>query len=83
MRNLKRSKTDLQNTIDNLRKSYESETLKADKEQNVQGYTKAASFLKSVIEKEETLKDLYHAQENVEKELKNMLPMGKSIRNIC
>ena len=72
MRNLKRRKTDLQNTIDNLRKSYESETLKADKEQNVQGYTKAASFLKSVIEKEETLKDLYHAQENVEKELKNM-----------
>ena len=60
VRNLKRRKTDLQNT-GNLRKSFESETLKADKEQNVQSYTKATSFLKFVIEKEETLKDLEHA----------------------
>ena len=72
LENLKRHETNLQNTIDNLRKSFESETLKADKEQNVQGFTKAASFLKSVIEKEKTLKDLEHAQERVEKELKNM-----------
>ena len=72
VRNLKRPKTDLQNIIGNLRKSFESETLKADKEQNVQSYTKATSFLKFVIEKEETLKDLEHAQENVQKELKNM-----------
>ena len=61
VRNLKRRKTDLQNTIVNLQKSFESETFKADKEQNVQSYTKAASFLKFVVEKEETLKDLEHA----------------------
>ena len=62
----------MQNTIKNLRNSFESETLKADKEQNVDGFTKAASFLKSVLEKEKTLKDIDNAQENVEKELKNM-----------
>ena len=67
-----RRKTDLQNPIDSLRKSFESETLKDDKEQHVQGFTKAASFLKSVIVNEKTLKDLEHAQENVEKELKDM-----------
>ena len=61
VRNLKRRKTDLQNIIGNLQKSFESETLKADKEQNVQSCTKATSFLKFVIEKEETLKDLEHA----------------------
>ena len=72
LENLKRRKADLQNTIKNLRNSFESETLKADKEQNVDGFTKAASFLKSVLEKEKTLKDIDNAQENVEKELKNM-----------
>ena len=44
---------------------------------------KAFSFWKSVIEKEKTLKDLEHAQENVEKEFKNIEPMGKAIRNVC
>ena len=68
--NLKRRKTDLQNTIDNLRKSFESETLEADKEQNVQGFTKTASFLKSIIEKEKPLKILNKK-------------MGKTIRNVC
>ena len=67
LENLKRHKTDLPNTIDNLLKSFESETLKANKEQSLQGYTKAASFLKVFIEKEKTLKYLEHAQENMEK----------------
>ena len=38
LKNVKRQfKTDFQNTIDDLRKSFESEPLKADKEQNVRG----------------------------------------------
>ena len=81
LENLKRRKTDLENTIDSLHKSFESETLKADKEQNVQGFTKGASFLKSVIEKEKALKDLEQAQENVEKELKKYSTNGKSYEN--
>ena len=72
LENLKRRKADLQNTIKKLWNSFESETLKADKEQKVDRFTKAASFLKSVLEKEKTLKDIDNAQENIEKELKNM-----------
>ena len=54
-------------------------SLKTGKEQNMQGFTKAASFLKSFIEKEKILKYLEYAQENIEKELKNMYSLGKDI----
>ena len=54
-------------------------SLKTGKEQNMQGFTKTASFLKSFIEKEKILKYLEYAQENIEKELKNMYSLGKDI----
>ena len=72
LENIKRRKTDLQKTIKGLRKSFESETLKADKEQIVYGFNKVAAILKSVLEKEKTLKEIESAHENVENELKKM-----------
>ena len=65
---MEKHKIDLQNTIVNLRNSCESETLKVDKKQ----ITTTVSFLKSVVEKEKTLKVLEHAKENIEKEFKNV-----------
>ena len=72
LENIKRRKTDFQKTIKGLRKSFESETLKADKEQIVNGFNKVAAILKSVLEKEKTLKEIESAHENVENKLKKM-----------
>lgn len=73
LKNLKRHKTVLQNIIDNIRKSFECETLEACKEQNkiCRVLLRLLHFFKSVIEKEKTLKDLEHAQEKIKKGSKN------------
>lgn len=57
----------LQNTNNNLQKSFESEILEARKKQNMQRFTEVFSFLNSFIEKEKNLKDLEEAQKNIER----------------
>ena len=72
LENLKRKKKELETTITDMRKGVETETLKADKNQDLAAMSKAAAILRAVKEKEKTLAVLCNAQENVEKELKMM-----------
>ena len=72
LENLKRKKKELETTITDMRKGVETETLKADKNQDLAAMSKAAAILRAVKEKEKTLAVLCSAQENVEKELKMM-----------
>ena len=53
-----------------MRNGVETETLKADKNQDLAAMSKAAAILRAVKQKERTLAEFCNAQENVEKELK-------------
>lgn len=67
-----KKKTDLQSTISKLRVTIEKQTLLADKNQDLSAITTAAALLRSVNEKEKTVKELEAAQSNIEKELKTL-----------
>ena len=72
LENVKRKKTELQSTINSLRDSFEKETLNAYENRDLNVISKAAAFLRSFKEKENTLKELDALQDNIEKDLKAM-----------
>ena len=72
LENVKRKKAEFEKTISELRHSFEKETFKADRNQDLSAISKAAAFLKAANDKEKTLKELDDAQINLEKDLKTM-----------
>ena len=68
--NIKKQKITLQKTIDLLQESFEKETLEADKNQDFGSTSKAASFLRTIKEKEKTLTELTDVELVLENEYK-------------
>ena len=68
--NIKKQKITLQKTIDLLQESFEKETLEADKNQDLVSTSKAASFLRTIKEKEKTLTELTDVELVLENEYK-------------
>ena len=73
LENIKRRKAGLQTTINALVDSIEQETRSTDKNQDLSAISKAAVWLRSVKEKEKTLKGLEAAQDNIKKRFESIL----------
>ena len=69
---IKKQKLTLQKTIDSLWEGFEKETLEADKNQDFGGTSKAASFIRTMKEKEKTLTELTDVESILESEYKKM-----------
>ena len=69
---IKKQKLTLQKTIDSSREGFENETLEADKNQDFGSTSKAASFLRTMKEKEKTLTELTDVESILGSEYKKM-----------
>ena len=69
---IKRRKQETEQIVKELRKSSDTELLKADEKQDDVAPSKAAAFLKAVMQKEKVLEDLTIAQSKIKTDLKTM-----------
>ena len=70
---VKRRKQEMEQIIKELRKSSDTELLKADEKQDDVALSKAASFLKAAMQKEKVLEDLAIIQSKIETDLKTVM----------
>ena len=70
---IKKTKLDLEDTITSLKNSLVTEALASEGATGKDHATRAASFAKSLVEKEKTKKELDEIQEKLEKEFAAML----------
>ena len=67
IQNVRKQKINVEDAINALRISVKSETLAADKEQDLIRLSMAAAFVNMISEKEETLKQLSDVEKKLEK----------------
>ena len=70
---IKKTKLGLEDTITSLKNSLVAEAIASDGANKKDHATRAASFAKSMVEKEQTMKELGKIQEKLEKDFAAML----------